>query len=128
MDRKAASQGYVLFDVLLALFLFSLGFGALFGLYEGAARESQHAANLLEAANVAQKRMDQLAIHPWRDNLAQQLCIPGGIVEGSEGRFTWQIRSEWDVNPQLLKVNVEVIWTEKGKASHYSLESLYAVE
>ncbi|MDR3586639.1 MAG: hypothetical protein P4L59_15200 [Desulfosporosinus sp.] len=122
------SQGYVLFDVLLALFLFSIGFAVLFGLTEGAVSESRQATSLLEGANLAQKKMDQLAVHGWNDNIVRQTCIPGGSVEGNEGRFHWLIVSDWDDVPQLLRVSVEVRWTERGNPTWYKLESLYEVE
>lgn len=120
--------GYVLFDVLLALFLFSLGFAALWGLTEDAISESQQASSLLEGANLAQKKLDQLAVHSWSENFACRACLPGGTVEGDEGRFRWRIVSNWDDIPQLLRVSVEVHWTERGNPVSYSLESLYAVE
>jgi len=114
--------------VLLALFLFSIGFAVLFGLTEGAAAESRQAANLLEGANLAQKKMDQLAVHIWTDNIAQLACLPGGKVEGNEGKFHWLIESDWDDVPQLLRVSVEVRWTERGNPASYMLETLYEVE
>jgi len=118
----------VLFDVLLALFLFSLGFAVLFGLTEGAVAESRRASTLMEGANLAQKKLDQLAVHVWNDNIAGQACLPGGTVEGTEGKFRWLIVSNWDDIPQLLRVSVEVRWTEQGNPAWYKLESLYAVE
>lgn len=127
-DKTKASQGYVLFDVLLALFLFSLGFAVLFGLTEGALFESRQATTLMEGANLAQKKLDQLAVHAWSDNIARQACIPGQTVEGNEGKYHWLIASNWDDIPQLLRVSVEVRWTERGNPAWYKLESLYAVE
>ena len=127
-EKLKDSQGYVLFDVLLALFLFSLGFAVLFGLTEGAVSEARQAATLMEGANLAQKKLDQLAIHAWNDNIARQVCLPGGTVEGNEGEFQWRIASEWDDIPQLLRVSVEVRWIERGNLTKYKLESLYAVE
>ncbi|OLN32221.1 Tfp pilus assembly protein PilV [Desulfosporosinus metallidurans] len=117
-----------MFDVLLALFLFSLGFAVLFGLTESAVSESRQASALIEGANLAQTKLDQLAVHTWSDNIARQACIPGGIVEGSEGKFHWLIRSDWDDIPQLLRISVEVRWAERGNLSSYKVESLYAVE
>lgn len=128
MNKAKTSQGYVLFDVLLALFLFSLGFAMIFGLTEGTISEARQATTLMEGANLAQKKMDQLAAHAWRDNIAQQACIPGGTVEGQEGIFRWMIHSEWEDCPQLMRVSVEVRWTERGNPYQYKLESLYAVE
>jgi len=127
-EKIKAPQGYILFDVLLALFLFSLGFAVLFGLTEGAVNESRQALTLMEGANLAQEKLDQLAVHAWRNNITQQACIPGGTVEGNEGKFHWILCSDWDDIPQLLRVSVEVRWTERGNTSQYKLESLYAVE
>ncbi|KUO78653.1 MAG: N-terminal cleavage protein [Desulfosporosinus sp. BRH_c37] len=126
--NHSLAQGYVLLDVLFALFLFSLGFTVLFGLMEGAYSEAHQATRLMEGANFAQKTMDQLANHPWSENIARQACIPGGTVEGSDGKYYWLIRSDWGDIPQLLRVSVEVRWTERGNPSSFKLESLYAVE
>lgn len=122
------SQGYVFFDVLLALFLFSLGFAVLFGLTEGALSEARQAAALMDGANLAQQKMDQLAVHNWTENILRRNCIPGGTVEGNEGNFHWIIASDWENSPNLLRVSVEVCWIEKGNLSRYKLESLYSVE
>jgi len=127
-EKLKDSQGYVLFDVLLALFLFSLGFAVLFGLTEGAVSEARQASTLMEGANLAQEIMDRLAVQIWSDNIARQACIPGGTVEGHEGKFRWLIVSNWDDIPQLLRVSVEVRWAERGNPAWYKLESLYAVE
>lgn len=123
-----STDGYVLIDVLLALFLFSVGFGVLFELTSGALSEARRALTLMEGANLAQGKMDQLAAHKWNDNISQRECIPGSVVEGREGKFRWQISSEWHDTPQLLKVSVEVTWSEQGNPYGYKLESLYAVE
>lgn len=117
-----------MFDVLLALFIFSLGFAVLFGLTESAVTQSRQASTLMEGANLAQKTMERLAVRDWRDNIARQACIPGGTVEGEDGKFQWIIRSDWDDMPQLLRVSVEIVWIEKGNRSQYKLESLYVVD
>jgi len=127
-EKLKAPQGYVLFDVLLALFLFSLGFAVLFGLTEGAIFEARQASTLMEGANLAQGKMEQLAVQVWQDNIARQACIPGGTVEGNEGKFHWLIVSDWDDIPQLLRVSVEVRWTERGNPYQYKLECLYEVD
>lgn len=127
-EKREDFQGYALLDVLLAVFLFSLGFTVLFSLTKGAVLEAQQAADLLEGVNLAQKKLDQLAVHVWQDNIKQQVCIPGGTVEGSEGKYHWLIESNWDDSPQLLRVRVEVEWSNGGSPASYQLESLYAVE
>lgn len=105
-----------------------MGFAVLYGLTEGALIEARQASSLMEAANLAQKEMDQLSAHSWKENINRQACIPGGIVEGSEGNYHWFIRSDWDDLPQLLRVSVEVRWIERGAQAWYRLESLYDVE
>lgn len=127
-DKTITSTGYVLIDVLLALFLFSLGFAMLFGLTEGAVFEARQASTLLEGANLAQEKLEQLAAQTWRYNIASRACIPGGTVEGNEGKFQWLIHSEWGDIPELLRVSVEVRWMERGNPYYYKLESLYVVE
>jgi hypothetical protein len=117
-----------LLDVLLAIFLFSLGFAVLYGLSEGALVEKRQASSLMEAANLAQKEMDQLAAHSWKENINHQACIPGGTVEGIEGNYRWLISSDWDDIPQLLRVSIEVHWIERGTFAVYKLESLFEVE
>lgn len=94
----------------------------------GALSESRQAAALMEGANLAQETMDHLAAHRWSDNIAQRDCVPGGIVERTKGNYRVRISSEWQDIPQLLKVGVEVIWTERGNPYQYKLESFYALE
>lgn len=121
-------RGYVLFDVLLALFLFSVGFAALFSLTEGAFSEARQAAGLLEGANLAQEMMDGLTVRGWRENIASGDCLPGGAITGQGGSYHWTIRTEWEDIPNLLRVTIDVSWSERGKISSYKLESLYVVE
>jgi hypothetical protein len=127
-EQTYASQGYILFDVLLALFLFSLGFSVLFNLTESSLSESRQASALMEGANLAQTKLDQLAVHTWSDNITRQACIPGGVVEGNEGKYHWLIRSDFDDIPQLLRVSVEVRWSDERKPSSYKVESLYGLD
>lgn len=120
--------GYVLFDVVLALFLFSLGFAVLFGLTEGALTQARQATALMEGANLAQETMDQLAVNSWSENFISGACIPGGLVEGREGKYHWVIESNWEDIPQLLRVSVLVRWRDQDTPFEYELECLYEVE
>jgi hypothetical protein len=125
---KASNQGFVLLDVVFALFLFTLGFVALYGLTEGATREAQQVINLTEAANHAQDLMEELSAHSWTDNLAIGRCIPGETVEGQKGRFQWKIFSKWNNPGELLSVEVEILWKEQGKIQNYTLITLFSVK
>ena len=117
--------GFALLDVLNALFVFALGFGAIYGLSAAALQETHEAVVLNQAANVAQSTLDSLAAVPWAENLATGACVPGGSVEGSTGRFSWKLTSDWYTSPNLLRVTVEVSWVERGKSRTYTLESVY---
>lgn len=122
------SRGYVLFDVLMAIFLFGIGFAALAGLTESYLRETRQASNFTEAVNIAQKNLEFLAGHKWDENIAQGRCIPGSVVQGDEGRFHWSISCEWDTLPDLLQVSVRVDWFEERQMKNYLLETAYHVE
>lgn len=54
-------SGFVLLDVLLALFLFTMGFAAVYGLSHAAFKEGEEALNLTQAANIAQELMETFA-------------------------------------------------------------------
>lgn len=125
--RRTLDRGFVLLDVVLALFLFTFGFAALFGLSESALGETEQALRLTEAANYAQNIMESLAVEPWLDNINEGRCIPGGAVEGREGLFHWKVYSAWDIPDELLRVRVEISWLEQGRMQSYELESLYAI-
>lgn len=126
--RSRQSLGFVLLDVLIALLIFSMGFAVLYGLTENALAEVQQATNLMQAANIAQKHLDQLANHSWEENIVQGSCVPGSVLEGDEGRFHWLLRADWDTFTNLLRVNIKIRWLEQGKSRNYYLESLYHVD
>jgi len=121
-------KGYALVDVLMALFLFSLGFSVLYSLTETAVSENQQAANLTQAVSIAQQTMDRLAVRPWSENLAEGKCIPAEPFTGCEGLFDWTLYTEWDENPELLNIEMKVEWLEKGDIRSYHLGSVYYVD
>ncbi|MGE4271577.1 MAG: PulJ/GspJ family protein [Desulfitobacterium sp.] len=126
--RIYRNQGFALLDVVLALFLFALGFAALYGLSESAMKEAEQALRITEAANQAQSILESLANESWRDNIDTGHCLPGGEVRGREGIFHWTIYTDWELPEELLRVRVEIAWLEKGSERKYTLESLYAVQ
>ncbi len=109
----------------MALFLFSISFPILFGLTETTNLENQQASNLSQAMNIAQKSMERLAGRSWTENIANSECIPGGVVMGREGLFEWTLYAEWDTFPDLLEIETEVKWLERGITRSYRLGSLY---
>jgi hypothetical protein len=118
-------NGYVLYDVLMALFLFSLGFAAIFALDEAAIRETREAITLNQAVNLAETTLEKLAADSWRENILSGACVPGGRIQGSEDGFRWTFEADWTGPAGLLRVCLSVEWQEDGKSKIYVLESLY---
>jgi len=112
----------------MGIFLFSIGFAGLYGLTEAAVQQTQEGKNLIEAANLAQSIMDELANQGWGDKLAAGLYVPGNPVEGESGIFHWTVTTEWDGVPSLLRVNVEVSWPESGGSQSVVLRGMFDVE
>lgn len=131
-ERRRLSEnrqrGFVLFDVLMALFLFGLGFAALYGLKEAAYAETRAAISLTEAANVAQAQLETLLSHSWTENISSGQVIPGGLVARKDGPFQVQTTAAWGEVPWLLNVKVLVDWPEGQTRRSYELEGLYDVE
>lgn len=121
-------RGFVLLDVVFALFLFALGFASLYGLSEGAIQETQQALNFTEAANLAQDVIEGLSVHSWSENLTEGRILPGEEVQGEKGRFSWRIFSEWETPGALLNVQVTVFWQERGIEQSYMLSTLFALD
>lgn len=128
VKEKDSKNGFVLIDALIAIFLLTTSFAALYGLTEGAIQNSREALATTEAANLAQNLIERLSAQPWQDNFAEGKCIPGGKVEGSENGFLWSISSEWEVEDALLIVTTQVSWPKKGNLSTYDLTTLYYVK
>ena len=126
--QKRQKNGFVLIDALIAVFLLSTSFAALYGLTEGAIQNSREALATTEAANLAQNLMEQLSAQPWSDNFAEGKCIPGGKVQGTESGFQWIITSEWELENVLLEVTTQVTWPKKGHLSTYDLTTLFYLE
>ncbi len=121
------NHGYVLVDALAGVFLLALGLVLVYGFVESAFRQSDEGKDYLEAANLAQKLMNDLDARDWQDNLVSRRCIPDETVAGLSGKYHWEIYSRWESLPYLLRVEVEVGWQEESRDRAYRLESLYYV-
>lgn len=119
--------GYVLFDVLVAFVIFSIGFAGLYGLTESAVKQTQEGKNLIIAANLAQTVMDELTAEGWKNNLAAGDYLPGNPVQGEEENFHWTVTTEWDSVPSLLRVEVKVEWPEAGTIRSLVLRGMFDV-
>ena len=120
--------GFALFDVLMALFLFSLGFAAVYGLRESTYAETRTAIMQTEAVNLAQTQLESLLAHSWSENLRLKRVIPGEVLENTNGFYNLQTEAAWTAVPGLLKVKVRIDWPEGVKRRNYELEGLYYVE
>jgi hypothetical protein len=125
--KNNGDQGFVLLDVILALFLFGLGFASLYGLAESAWKEAEQAIHLTEAANLAQSIIEELAAVSWTDNINSGRCLLDDSVEGGKDLYNWRLFIDWAIPDELLRVQVEVFWLEQGRIKNYTLEGLYAL-
>ena len=124
MRKSKHKNGYALYDVLIALSLFALGFTSLISLNEAALNETRQALTLHQAANLAQTIMEELTVNTWQDHISAGKCIPDGSVHGVEGLFHWTLYAAWD-HPELLRIWVVIAWMEDGNSKNYIVESLY---
>ena len=121
-------KGYVLLDALTGLCIFSFGFAIYYGLIESAEQQRIDAQHYLEAANLAQNKMELLVHASRTETLIPEYCLPGQVISGKEGKYDWEVWSRWESPPSLLSVEVRIHWAQEDVMKEYSLESLFYVE
>lgn len=119
-------RGYILLDILVALFIIGFGLAVSLGVIDTAALANAQAENSLQAINLAASQMDQVIY-----NLKVNNCCPDEYLTGSIskrcGRFESMIGAKWD-SAGLLLVTVRIQWLERGELREYLLESLCHVQ
>lgn len=120
-----ARKGYIMLDILLGLLLFSMGFAVIWGLNTSSVFKSAGMDNSLQAINLAASTMDELHCTFQRDRTAIDTYTSLDIT-AEIGFFDRVIKAEW-ITKDLLLLNVEVRWLEKGLERKYNLESYFYV-
>jgi hypothetical protein len=112
-------------DVLMALFLFSVGFATIASLHVAALREARQVLSINQAANLARNQMETWTANGWRENIHSGVCLPGGRIQGQEEMFVWTLEVDWEEENVLLRVTCAVEWPEGGECKLFILESYY---
>lgn len=88
MDMVAAGRGFTLLEVLIALIIFAISFGAIANIFQTALRQSTTAALLLDAKALAEQQMARigadLPLEPGEHT--------GTVAAASRSALTWQSR------------------------------------
>ena len=119
-------KGYIMLDILLGLFLFSIGFAVVWGLNTSSVFKSAQMEKSLQAINLAASTIDELHT-VFKQDRARISNYTSLDVEDKQGAFYRVIRAEW-VSKDLLLLAVEVRWTDRSTEKQYYLESYYYAE
>lgn len=114
-------KGYIVLDILLGIFIFSLGFAAAWEINVSAVLINGQAENMFKAVNLAESTVEELYSDLQEDGCLADLYTMGEIRE-QEGLFNKVIRANWET-PNLLLIEVEVEWVERERHKEYCLES-----
>jgi len=125
--NKSDPKGYVFIDVLIAIFIFALGFAGLYSLTEEAVRNTQSSMNLAQAVSLAQSKLETAGNAFIHQRLFEGYISPGEGVHGTEDKLSWNLDSEWTEVPNLLKIKVQIRWQENRKNMVYDIESLFYI-
>jgi len=117
-----SDQGYILLDILMGLFIFSVGLTVFFSLVQTAALANSQAHNLLDAINLAGSSMEEIA-----HNLQQNPADISNYLTDQAGMFHRTVGTKWD-SPDMVWVTVEITWLELGESRKYSVESLLQIQ
>jgi type IV pilus assembly protein PilV len=106
---KAAQQGVVLLEALIAILLFSMGVLALVGLQGAMIKNTSDANYRVAASFIAQQRIGQI----WADpgNAITYLATSAVVSSLPSGLLTV-------TNPATNQYKVVVTWTQPGKPTH----------
>jgi len=122
--EKRDAAGFILLDVLMALFVFGIGFAAFWGLGVTAAKKAVQTEHYHEAIRLAGNLLES--------QLARSRNIPQAewpetdeslVSDGTEERYRWQLTASFDVNFRLVYVRVEVFWQDGNRERKYHVES-----
>ncbi len=115
-------SGFVLVDILAALFIVSLGLTVLLGLANNAVASQSKAANYFEAVNIAASEMDQV-FSTLKTDPEQRFFYITADHDQRSGIYTIHTKLALQA-ANLARITVQVSWQEQKEARSYKLESL----
>lgn len=119
------TRGFIYLDIVIALFIFGLGFVVVVGIVNAAYLKNSHTTNYLKAINLASSAMDT-TLSIIEEDASSVAVYLNGQVSNQAGSYDVNIRAEWEnVDLGLINVTVAVDWMERGNSKKYLLYRLY---
>lgn len=129
INEVTGNKGFFLIDILIAICLLSIGLVPILGMFIQSTKLDTMAKNYTVGANLAQKQLELLKIHP--QNYWNELILPGTIP--------WQDTEQPPLPPYvitttgiplanapLVQVTVIVCWQEGGKDCSLQFLTFYS--
>lgn len=132
--RRGCVRGAILSDVLIAVFILSVGLLALVGLFIQVGQAGTLLNRHEQAACLAQQAMERLGNLDGEDWTAEDLATAVGREQlpddgtGFTRTASFQLRPDLDPAGHLAEVAVQVHWQEAGQNRVYSLVTYFAVD
>ena len=127
-------RGAILSDVVIAVFILSVGLLAVVGLFIQVAQAGKTLARQEQAACLAQEAMEQWRNLAAEDSAAESLATLTGseqIVKGDivfERSTAFCLRTDLDSRGHLAEMTVRVAWNEGGRQQSFALISYFVVD
>ncbi|UWG95735.1 hypothetical protein LPY66_12510 [Dehalobacter sp. DCM] len=119
---RSKAHGFVYLDIIVALFIFGLGFAVIFGSVQASYLKQSHTERYLDAVNLASSTLNEVV-----DDVDEDPAAAAAYLEGEHkhvvGFYNVVIKTEW-AEADLLSVTVEVTWLEQGRNKNYHVQSL----
>jgi len=120
-------RGYIFIDVLMAIFIFAMGFAGLYSLTSEALANYQSSVNLTKAAHLAQSKL-ALAEIALKNSLSEKSIELGEEISGVEAGMAWTLHATHTMIPNLFELKVVVAWQERNQYQTYLSECLVFVD
>ncbi len=127
-------RGALLLDVVIAVFVLSVGLFAVAGLFIQVAQAGKTLARQEQAACLAQAAMEQWRNLAAEDSSAESLATLTGSEQITQAGVVFErvtsyaLRTDLDSRGHLAELTVQVGWREGGRQQSYALVSYFVVD
>ena len=127
-------RGAILSDVVIAVFVLSVGLLAVVGLFIQVAQAGKTLARQEQAACLAQEAMEQWRNLAAEDSSAESLATLAGSEQISKDGLIFErvtayaLRTDLDSRGHLAEMTVRVAWNEGGRQQSFALISYFVVD